>query len=128
MEIFHAREFKSLQDNETWELVPLPSKRKLVQCKWVYRTNMVADGYDVTYKAILVSKCFSQVHGVDYTETFSLERKMDSIGLVLAFFASKRWEVHHMDVKSYFVHGDLYEDFYVGIFKVSFMILKFFAC
>ena len=35
------KEFKSLQDNETWELVPLPSKRKLVQCKWVYRTNMV---------------------------------------------------------------------------------------
>ena len=33
-------EFKSLQDNETWELVPLPSKRKLVQCKWVYRMNM----------------------------------------------------------------------------------------
>ena len=25
-------EFKSLQDNETWELVPLASKRKLVQC------------------------------------------------------------------------------------------------
>ena len=24
-------EFKSLQDNEIWELVPLPSKRKLVQ-------------------------------------------------------------------------------------------------
>ena len=32
-------EFNSLQDNETWELVPLPPKRKLVQRKWVYRTK-----------------------------------------------------------------------------------------
>ena len=37
-------EFKSLQDNETWELVPLPSKRKLVQCKWVYMTKVDVDG------------------------------------------------------------------------------------
>ena len=48
--------FKSLQDNETWELVPLLSKRKLVQCKWVYRNNMDADGSDVKYNAIFVSK------------------------------------------------------------------------
>ena len=70
-------EFKSLQDNETWEFVPLPSKRKLVQCKWVYRT------------------------------------KMDSIMLVLDIVASKRWEVHHMDVKSDFLPGDLHEDIYM---------------
>ena len=57
-------EFKSLQGNETWELVPLPSKRKLVQCKWVYRTKMVADGSYINYKAIFFSKGFSQFHGV----------------------------------------------------------------
>ena len=61
-------EFKSLQDNETWELVPLPSnQRKLVQCKWVYRTKMDDGGLYLKYKAILVSKLFSQFHGVDYT-------------------------------------------------------------
>ena len=37
-------EIKSLQDNETWELVPLPSKRKLLQYKWVHRTKVVVDG------------------------------------------------------------------------------------
>ena len=39
--------FKSLRDNEIRELVPLLSKRKLVQCKWVYRTNMDVDGSDI---------------------------------------------------------------------------------
>ena len=40
-------EFHSLQENETWELVPLPPKRKLVQCKWIFRTKISADGYDL---------------------------------------------------------------------------------
>jgi hypothetical protein len=31
-------EFDSLLENQTWDLVPLPPGRKLVRCKWVYRT------------------------------------------------------------------------------------------
>ena len=72
-------EFKSLQDNETWELVPLTSKRKLVQCKWVYRNKLAADGYDIKYNSRLVFEFFSQFQGVDYTETFAPVAKMDSI-------------------------------------------------
>ena len=33
---------------------------------------------------------------------------MDSIMLVLAIVASKQWELHHMDVKSDFIHEDIY--------------------
>ena len=74
---------------------------------------MDTNGSYVKYNAILVSKGFSQVHGVDYTETFASMAKMDSIRLVLAIPASKQWEVHHMDVKSDFIHGDLHEEFYM---------------
>ena len=74
---------------------------------------MVYDGLDVNYKAILVSKFFSQVHLVDYTYTFSPIAKMDSIRLVLDINASKRREVHHKDVKSYFIHGAIHEDIYM---------------
>ena len=78
-----------------------------MQCKWVYRTKVDADGSDIKYNSRLVSKFFSQVQGVDYTETFSLVAKMDYIELVLSIATSKRWEVHHMDVKSDFIHGEL---------------------
>ena len=37
-------EFNSLRKNATWELVSLPPGRKLVQCKWVYRTKVVENG------------------------------------------------------------------------------------
>ena len=74
---------------------------------------MADDGSDIKYKANLVSKFFSQFHGLDYTKTFASVAKMDSIRLVLVIVASKRWEVHHMDVKIVFIHSDLHEDIYM---------------
>ena len=103
----------SLQKNTTWELVSLPSRRKLVQCKWVFRTKVAADGNTDKYKSRLVAKGFSQVQGVEYHETFALVAKMDSIRLVFAISASKHWEVHHMDVKSDFMHGYIHEEIYM---------------
>jgi hypothetical protein len=38
---------------------------------------------------------------------------MNSICLVLALAASHKWEVHQMDVKSAFLHGDLQEEIYM---------------
>ena len=49
----------------------------------------------------------------DYHDTFAPVAKMDSIRLVLAIAASKHWEVHHMDVKSVFLHGNLQEEIYM---------------
>ena len=50
---------------------------------------------------------------MDYHETFASVAKMDSIRLVLAIVASKHWEVHHMDVKCEFLHGDQHEGIYM---------------
>eukprot|EP00253_Pinus_taeda_P017575 PITA_17575 len=106
-------EYHSLLANDTWDLVPLPKGRKLVRCKWVYRTKYGPDGKVDKHKARLVAKGFSQVEGIDYTETFSPVAKMTSIRLVLSLAASLKWEVHQMDVKSAFLHGDLHEEIYM---------------
>ena len=58
-------EFSSLQKSNTWELVDLPPGRKLVQCKWVYKTKFDADGSPLKYKARLVANGYSHVHGID---------------------------------------------------------------
>ena len=36
-------EYRSLMANDTWDLVPLQKGRKLVRCKWVYRTKYASD-------------------------------------------------------------------------------------
>ena len=110
------------------ELITFPLGRKLVQCKWIYKTKLVDDGNTTKYKAQLVEKGYSPVHGMDYNDTFSHVARMNSIRIVLAIAASKRWEVHHMDVKSSFLHGDLEEEIYMrhpkGYTKDSSLVYK----
>ena len=65
-------EYRSLLANNTWDLVPLPKGRKLVRCRWVYKTKFGPDGKVDRHKARLVAKVFSQFEGIDYTKTFSL--------------------------------------------------------
>jgi hypothetical protein len=77
------------------------------------RTKYASDGSVERHKAWLVAKGFSQVEGIDYNETFAPVAKMNSICLVLALVASHKWEVHQMDVKSAFLHGDLQKEIYM---------------
>ena len=70
------------------------------------RTKIDYDGLYVKYNIRLIFKFFSQVHGVYYRQTFASVEKMDSIKLFLAIATSKQWEMHHMDVKSDFIHGE----------------------
>lgn len=81
-------EYNSLMTNKTWDLVPLLEDIKLARCKWVYRTKYGPDGSIDKHKARLVAKGFSQVEGIDYTETFAPIAKMNSILLVLSLAAS----------------------------------------
>jgi hypothetical protein len=37
-------EYSTLMENDTWDLVPLMKGRKLIICKWVYKTKYASDG------------------------------------------------------------------------------------
>ena len=63
-------EMKSLEENEVWDLVPLPAVRKTVGSKWVYKINTGADGLVQRYKARLVAQGYTQKFGTDYDEIF----------------------------------------------------------
>ena len=65
-------EMKSLQKNETWELVECPPGKKLVGCRWIYTMKYKADGSIERFKVRLVAKGYTQTYGIDYTETFAL--------------------------------------------------------
>ena len=103
MENIHEKIIHLTPEEQHLEIGDLPPGRKLVQCKWVFKNKFSADGSPLKYKEILVAKGYSQVHGIDYNETFAPVEKMDSIRLALAIAASKQREVHHMDVKCAFL-------------------------
>nr|GEX23726.1 ribonuclease H-like domain, reverse transcriptase, RNA-dependent DNA polymerase [Tanacetum cinerariifolium] len=47
---------------------------------------------------------------IDFEEVFAPVARMETVRLLLAIAANNKWEVHHLDVKSAFLHGDLKEE------------------
>jgi histone deacetylase 1/2 len=108
-----SEEFGALMANNTWHLVPPGKKKKLIDCKWVYRIKKHADGTIDRYKARLVAKGFKQRYGIDYEDTFSPVVKAATIRLVLALAVSNGWSLRQLDVKNAFLHGVLEEEVYM---------------
>jgi len=102
-----------IERNKTWELVDRPQNRKVIGVKWVYRTKLNVNGSINTHKARLVVKGYAQILGVDYSDTFALIARLDTIRLLFAFAAQKNWKVYQLDVKSAFLNGFLQEEIYV---------------
>lgn len=52
-------------------LVDLPEGAKPIECKWIFKKKMKADGTVDKLKERLVAKRFSQKQGIDYFDTCS---------------------------------------------------------
>ncbi|KAL6336595.1 hypothetical protein AAG906_025600 [Vitis piasezkii] len=95
-------EYKSMQDNKVWELVPLPVGTKPID----------SNGNVERYKARLVAKGFTKKR-IDLKETFSPLSTKDSFGIIMALVAHYDLELHQMDVKTTFLNGDIDETIYM---------------
>ena len=107
-------ELASINDNATWTLTTLPAGHRAIGLKWVFKVKKDEHGAIVKHKARLVAKGYVQREGVDFEEVFAPVARLESVRLILAVAAHRGWEVHHMDVKSAFLNGDLNEEVYVS--------------
>ena len=100
-------EMQAIEENRTWDVSDLPAKQKAIGLKWVFKVKKDPDGNVVKYKARLVAKGYAQHQGVDFDEEFAPVARIETVRVLLALATQGGWEVHHMDVKSVFLNGDL---------------------
>lgn len=103
-------ELLALQSNGTWSLVPLPTNRRAIGCKWVFKVKENYDGTIYKHKARLVAKGFHQTVGFDFIETFSLVVKPTTVRVILSIALTKRWTIHQLDINNAFLNGELKEE------------------
>lgn len=53
-------EYDALIKNKTWELVPPPHNRNIINCRWIYKLKYDPQGNIDKYKERLMAKGFSQ--------------------------------------------------------------------
>jgi hypothetical protein len=106
-------EMDAVEKNCTWELADLPHGHIAITLKWVFKLKRDEAGVIVKHKARLVARGFVQREGIDFDDTFAPVARMESVRLLFALTAQEGWRVHHMDVKSAFLNGDLKEEVYM---------------
>jgi len=61
----------------------------------------------------LVAKGFLQKYGVDFTDVYALEARLEIVRLVVVVASWRNWQICQLDVKSTFLNGPLGEEVYV---------------
>ena len=104
------KELATLTKKGTFELMPLPTGKCAIGCRWVFKIKVDQNGELRLHKARLVAKGYSQQHGVDYTETYAPVVKFKSLRLLVALAAKEGFECFQDDVEAAFLNGELHEE------------------
>ena len=94
-------------------IVP-PRGANIVTSKWVFKAKMYIDGTLDKLKARLVARGFSQMYGVDFTDTFAPTVKFDTLRLFLVIIALENLECYQVDVNNAFTESFLNEVIYIN--------------
>lgn len=101
------QEMDAIERNNTWELSELPPGHKAIGLKWIFKLKRDTNGKIIKHKARIVAKGYVQKWGVDCEEVFAPVTRLETIRLLLALAVKNGWEVHHLDVKTAFLNGDI---------------------
>lgn len=106
-------EIGTTHETETWDLVPSHEGQNPINCGWVHKVKLNADGSVNKLKSRLVARGNEQEEWKDYIETFSPVVRTATKKTVLHVAVTKHWKIKQLDVQNAFLHGDLKETVYM---------------
>ena len=109
------QELDVLYTQNTWDVVPKPKGRKIVESRWVFKLKRDTLGKICQYKARLVAQGFFQQLGLDFDEVFSPIVKYDSLRLLLALIVHYYWRPQQLYIKYAFLYKVLKEEIYMQL-------------
>ncbi|XRB13034.1 retrovirus-related Pol polyprotein [Pseudoscourfieldia marina] len=107
-------ELNSHQLNGTWIVIDNDGTVKnLIGCKWVFKIKLNSDGSIARYKARLVAQGFSQIHGVDYSETYAPVVQYQTLRTLLAIYSARGFYFGQIDVETAYLYALVQELIYM---------------
>lgn len=106
------QELGSLDKHGTYSIVPRPRGRRVVGSRFAFKIKD-AETLDPRFKARFVARGFTQVHHVDYEDTFAPVVKATSVRLLLAHAAGNHLLVNKFDVETAFLNSDIDREIYI---------------
>lgn len=111
------REVKALEDMKVWEEVRLPKGQHALGTTWVYKRKTGPSGELIKYKSRLCAQGFSQVEGIDFSETYAPTGRLSTLRTALSLSATEDYEIIQMDAVGAFLNGTPDETLYIRIPK-----------
>ncbi|XRB14892.1 retrovirus-related Pol polyprotein [Pseudoscourfieldia marina] len=107
-------ELNSHQLYGTWIVIDNDGTVKnLIGCKWVFKIKLNSDGSIARYKARLVAQGFSQIHGVDYSETYAPVVQYQTLRTLLAIYSARGFYFGQIDVETAYLYALVQELIYM---------------
>lgn len=98
---------------EVWEEVELPANAHALGTTWVFKKKTGPSGELIKFKARLCAQGFSQIEGVDYSDTYAPTGRLSSLRTCLSIAATEDLEVIQMDAVGAFLNGVPEETLYI---------------
>ena len=110
------RECTSLSDHEVHGPVQeCPKGFTPIGCRWIFTIKRDQNGNIIRFKARLVAQGFTQVFGVDYSDTYSPVMNMTTLRWLIAFAARNGYKIRQADIETAYLYGWIDVELYMKL-------------